>query len=68
MGNMITINGKTVPYRENESLLELLQRLKINRTGIAVEVNRTLIPAASHQTKIIHSDDQIEIVTLVGGG
>ncbi len=47
---------------------ELLAELGLGGRPCAVEVNQSLVPAKSHQDHQLQAGDQIEIVTLVGGG
>jgi thiamine biosynthesis protein ThiS len=64
----ITVNGvrRTVPTGSSvQSLLELLQ---LKPRFLAVEVNRRVVPRGEHGQTILAAGDQIEIVTLVGGG
>ena len=49
-------------------MTDLLQLLELNAAHVAVEVNRELIPREQHQQYRLSAGDQLEIVTLVGGG
>ena len=57
---------QTVPAGTNvESLLELLG---VQPRFLAVELNRRVVPRGDHRQTLLAEGDQIEIVTLVGGG
>ena len=64
----ITVNGelKTVP--DNATVTQLLEQLGLQPRYLAVERNRELVPRTRHAECHLAPDDQIEIVTLVGGG
>jgi thiamine biosynthesis protein ThiS len=64
----VAINGKTQMVPEGESIGKLLDRLALGRTGIAVEVNRTLVARDQYDVRRLRQGDIVEIVTFVGGG
>ena len=64
----VFINGKRKYFRENNSLFSLLDFLKIEKNGIAIEINQTVVPKSQYKNKIIRNGDQIEIVQFIGGG
>jgi thiazole synthase len=63
----ILLNGQShdTPAR---SLTELLRLLQLDSRRLAVEVNRQLVPRGQHDAHVIAEGDEVEIVTLVGGG
>lgn len=64
----IQLNGTATAIIEQESLAQLLARLDINGRRVAVEVNSELIPRELHPQHVLQAGDQVEVVTLVGGG
>lgn len=64
----IIVNGKPRECREGMFLSDLLVELAVRRDGIAVEVNRGIIPKAQHGATPLREGDIIEILTFVGGG
>ena len=64
----VTVNGETVQVPKDASVSQLLDQLKLNRRGIAVEINQELEPKENHDSRIVQAGDWFEIVTLVGGG
>jgi thiazole synthase len=64
----LTINGEVHTLPESFTVADLLRHLGYDPRKVAVEVNRTVIPARLHPDHRLHPDDSIEIVTLVGGG
>ena len=46
----------------------VLKELKIEKNGIAIEINQIVVPKSQYKNKIIRNGDQIEIVQFIGGG
>lgn len=65
---MIKINGKQVPEAMGERLSEYLEKSGYVPERIAVEVNYNIIPKSEYKNYIISEDDEIEIVSFMGGG
>ncbi len=67
---MITIklNGEARSVVPKWTISDLLLDLKINNRYCAVERNLELIPRERHTECQLQDGDQIEVVTLVGGG
>jgi sulfur carrier protein len=66
-GKSVIVNGEPVPF-DGGTITELLKLLDIKTRAIAVELNREVVPADQHETTRISPGDQLEVVTLVGGG
>jgi len=64
----IHLNGEARTVPTSWTIAELLADLKIENRYCAVERNRQVIPREQHAGCQLQPDDQIEIVTLVGGG
>src|SRR5712692_974026 len=64
----LIINGETRTIAEAVTLADLLNQLGYDRRRIAVEVNREVVPLSSHERRRLAAGDDVEIVTLVGGG
>jgi sulfur carrier protein len=68
-GNVqILLNGESRALSEPATVASLLDQLDVPRRYVAVEVNGDLIPRAQHASHALHPGDQVEIVTLTGGG
>lgn len=65
---MIKINGKNTPEALGETLSAYLEKAGYNQDIIAVEVNYNIIPKSDYKIYIISEDDEIEIVSFMGGG
>lgn len=65
---MIKINGKNIPEALGETLSEYLEKSGYNSERVAIEVNYNIIPKSEYKSYIISEDDEIEIVSFMGGG
>jgi len=64
----ITVNGEEQSHPEGSTVADLLAALQHNPRYLAVERNQHLVPRGQHAGCVLEAGDQIEIVTLVGGG
>ena len=64
----ITVNGEEKSYDSEMTVSELLKDLEIPKVGIAVEINKEIIPRGTHDSVKVGDGDIIEIVRMVGGG
>ena len=64
----IRVNGDARFIELGSTVSQLLTELKMNPRFLAVELNRRVVPRAEHGQTKLTADDQVEIVTLVGGG
>ncbi|SFI16377.1 sulfur carrier protein ThiS [Planctomicrobium piriforme] len=64
----IQVNGEPREIPENSTVADLLLLLKLDPRFLAVERNRELVPRTKHAECMLATDDELEIVTLVGGG
>jgi sulfur carrier protein len=64
----IVVNGQPRAVAAGSTIASLLAELEMTARHVAVEVNLELIPRARHAEHLLHSGDELEVVTLVGGG
>lgn len=64
----ITLNGERRDFPEPLTVADLLRHLGVKPEHVAVERNRDLIPRARHAEAALAPGDEVEVVTLVGGG
>jgi sulfur carrier protein len=64
----IIINGESREVALGITLTALLDELNLTGKHVAVEVNLELVPRGQHAGHELAAGDQLEIVTLVGGG
>jgi len=64
----IVVNGEPKSVESDATVSDLLKSLQMNPRFLAVELNRRVLPRAEHGHVRLEPNDQLEIVTLVGGG
>ena len=64
----IWVNGEAREIDEGRTLGDLVRELDLDPQGVAVEVNREVVPRASHGDYRLREADRIEVVRAIGGG
>ena len=64
----IVMNGEPREIEPGLTVARLLDTLEMQPRYLAVERNFELIPRTRHAECVLEDGDQLEIVTLVGGG
>jgi sulfur carrier protein len=64
----IQLNGEEYTVEGDPSLPVLLERLKMRRGRVAVEINRAVIPRAQYDSVRLNPGDVVEVINFVGGG
>ena len=64
----IQLNGDPYEINNGINLNELLNKLKIQKNKVAVEVNGVIIEKNKYLNLVLSKDDKVEIVHFIGGG
>ena len=64
----IQLNGDPYEINGQTNLNELLNKLKIQKNKVAIEVNGEIVQKGKYQNLILSKDDKVEIVHFIGGG
>ena len=64
----IQVNGESRQVDRQTTMAQLLDAMGLDNRQLAVECNLQLVPRGEHASKQLAEGDQLEIVTLVGGG
>jgi len=64
----IQLNGDPYEIKYSTNLNELLNKLKIQKNKVAIEVNGEIIEKNKYTDLILNKDDKVEIVHFIGGG
>jgi len=67
-GIRVKLNGEDADVEKGATIGQLVDRVVRDRTRIAVERNREIVPRALYDSTPVAPGDVIEVVTLVGGG
>ena len=68
VGVEVTINGERREVPDGLTVRGLVEHLGLTEGPVAVEVNRAIVPRATHATTPVAAGDVVEIVHFVGGG
>jgi len=64
----IELNGRKREVREGETVAELVAELELRPGMVAVEVNGVLVTRERRESTVLRPGDQVEMVTIMGGG
>ena len=64
----IVINGEPREVQDGTRLGELLRSLGTSPGPVAIELNGAVLPRSIHEETELQANDQLEVVTFVGGG
>ena len=64
----ILLNGRWRTVGDGTSVAALIDALSLQPQRVAVERNRQIVPRRRYGQTILGDRDELEIVTLVGGG
>ena len=64
----VQLNGEPYTLSGDAHIGALIERLKLKRGRVAVEVNQAVVPKADWDSVEIRPGDKVEIVNFVGGG
>lgn len=65
---MVYINGEQKENLEGITVEEMVVREGFQKNRIAIEINGVIVSKRSYQEITLHPDDEIEVVSFVGGG
>lgn len=68
MKTTIQFNGQPRTVSAEATVAALLVELELRPAYVAVEINQELVPRGHHAQRVLRDGDQVEVVTLVGGG
>ena len=64
----IQLNGDSYEINHGTNLTELLNKLKIQKNKVAIEVNGQIVEKDKYSNLTLNKDDKVEIVHFIGGG
>ncbi len=64
----IKVNGKNYTINNHYSINELLNKLKIPKKMVAIELNKKIMDKKKLNKIILRQKDSLEIVHFIGGG
>ena len=64
----IQLNGDPYEINDGTNLNKLLNKLKIQKNKVAIEVNGEIIEKNKYTNLILRKNDKVEVVHFIGGG
>jgi sulfur carrier protein len=64
----VCVNGVEREVSDGTTVAGLLEKLSVQQPGVAVAVNRAVVPQTHHGSARLSPADQVEIIQAVGGG
>ena len=64
----IRVNGEERDIAEGSSVMDLIRELELQSDRVAIEVNLKILDRGEFDRHILQKDDQIEILSFIGGG
>ena len=64
----IQLNGDLYEINTGTNLNELLNKLKIQKNKVAIEVNGEIVEKDKYPNLILNKNDKVEIGHFIGGG
>ena len=64
----IQLNGNSYEINTETNLNQLLNKLKIQKTKVAIELNGVIVEKNKYPKVILNKGDKVEIVHFIGGG
>lgn len=64
----IVYNGEPLEIPAGSTIAAVLSHKSVRTEVVAVELNLEIVPRQMHGSTVLSEGDQIEVVTLVGGG
>jgi len=64
----IQLNGSPYEINKDININELLNKLKIQKNKVAIEVNGEIVEKNKYPNLILNKDDKVKIVQFFGGG
>ena len=64
----IQLNGSPYEINTETNLNQLLNKLKIGKTKVAIEINGVIVEKNKYPKVILNKGDRVEIVHFIGGG
>tara|TARA_B100001123_G_C14837469_1_gene838735 strand:- start:427 stop:630 length:204 start_codon:yes stop_codon:yes gene_type:complete len=64
----IQLNGKSYEVNPNTNLTQLLRKLNISSSRVAIEINGVIAEKSKYHARNLNAGDKVEIVHFIGGG
>ncbi|MGX9757081.1 sulfur carrier protein ThiS [Clostridioides difficile] len=62
------VNGTNIEFKENLTIIDLLNKYNLKSDRVVVEINLEIIEESNYNTYILKDEDVIELISFIGGG
>ncbi len=64
----IEVNGRKVDWVENETIKQLLKRVKYTFPLVVVKINKEVIPRKDFSNVVVPDISKIDVIHMISGG
>jgi thiamine biosynthesis protein ThiS len=64
----IEVNGRKVDWVENETIKQLLKRVKYTFPLVVVKINKEVIPRKDFSNVVVPDNSKIDVIHMISGG
>jgi sulfur carrier protein len=64
----IEVNGRKVDWVKDETIQQLLKRMKYTFPLVVVKINEKVVPRASFPEAIVPDDSKVSVIHMTSGG
>jgi thiamine biosynthesis protein ThiS len=64
----IEVNSKKVDWVENETIKQLLKRVKYTFPLVVVKINKEVIPRKDFENIVVPDNSKIDVIHMISGG
>jgi len=65
---MIEVNGRSINFIENETVKELLKRMRYTFPNVVVKINGNLVKRTEFSETSIPDESNISVIHMISGG
>lgn len=65
---MIEVNGHSIDFVENETVKDLLKRMKYTFPNVVVKINKELVKRVDFAETIVPDDSKTSVIHMISGG
>ncbi len=65
---MIEVNGNSIDFIPNETIKQLLKRVKYTFPLVIVKINNEIIPRSEFSEKVVPDNAKIAVIHMISGG
>lgn len=64
----IEVNGRKVDWVENETVKQLLKRMRYTFLLVVVKINKKVVPRKDFPDVVVPNNSQVDVIHMISGG